>query len=93
MGDAARHVGNHLTDAVERKKNRCQGSFSATYSLVIPLGMSTSGEIGSDVHGLIKELAIRRVEHRSETYSNKSQHPAKGTKVARLRRRIFFGLQ
>ena len=48
-------------------KKQCRGSFSATYSLLIPLGVSTSGEIISDVHGLIKELAIRRVEHRSET--------------------------
>ena len=29
--------------------------------------MSTCGEVGSDMHALIKELAIRRVEHRSET--------------------------
>ena len=93
MGDAARHVGNHLAEGVERKKNKCRGSFSATYSLLIPLGMSTSGEIGSDVQALIKELAIRRVEHGSETYSNKSQHPAEGTKVARLRRRFSFVLQ
>ena len=32
--------------------------------------MSTCGDVGSDVHALIKELAIRRVQHRSETYSN-----------------------
>ena len=37
------------------------------------------------MHALIKELAIRRVQHRSETYSNGSQHLAEGTKVARLR--------
>ena len=29
--------------------------------------MSTCGEVGSDVHALIKELAIRRVQHRSVT--------------------------
>ena len=29
--------------------------------------MSTCGEVGSDMHALIKEVAIRRVEHRSET--------------------------
>ena len=46
--------------------------------------MSTCGEVGSDVHALIKELAIRRVEPRSEIHSNESQHPAKGTEVARL---------
>ena len=55
--------------------------------------MSTCGEVGSDVHALIKELAIRRVEHRSETYSNESQHLAEGTQVARLRRGFSFVLQ
>ena len=55
--------------------------------------MSTCGDIGSDVHALIKELAIRRVQHRSETYSNESQHLAEGTEVARLRRRFFFVVQ
>ena len=67
-------------------------SFPATYSL-LPLAMSTCGDVGSDVHALIKELAIRRVQHRSETYSNDSQHLAEGTKVARLRRRFYFVLQ
>ena len=52
--------------------------------------MSTCGDVGSDVHALIKELAIRRVQHRSETYSNESQHLAEGTEVARLRRRFSF---
>ena len=42
---------------------------------------------------LIKELAIRRVQHRSETYSNESQHLAEGTEVARLRRRFSLFLQ
>ena len=55
--------------------------------------MSTCGEVGSDVHSLIKELAIRRVQDRSETHSNESQHQAEGTEVARLRRRFFFVLQ
>ena len=55
--------------------------------------MSTCGEVGSDVHALIKELAIRQVEHRSETDSNESQHLAKGTEVARLRQRFSFVLQ
>ena len=55
--------------------------------------MSTCGDVGSDVHVLIKELAIRRVQHRSETYSNESQHLAEGTEVARLRRRFSFVLQ
>ena len=55
--------------------------------------MSTCGDVGSDVHVLIKELAIRRVQHRSETYSNDSQHLAEGTEVARLRRRFSFVFQ
>ena len=92
LGNAARHVGKHLADAVERKKNKYRGSFPATYSL-LPLAMSTCGEVGSDVHALIKELAIRRVQRRSETYSNESQHLAEGTEVARLRRRFSSVLQ
>ena len=77
LGNVARHVGKHLADAVERKKNKYRGSFPATYSL-LTLAMSTCGDVGSDVHALIKELAIRRVQHRSETYSNESQHLVKG---------------
>ena len=92
LGNAARHVGKHLADAVERKKNKYRGSFLATYSL-LPLAMSTCGDVRSDVHALIKELTIRRVQHRSETYSNESQHLAEGTEVARLRRRFSFVLQ
>ena len=92
LGNAARLVGKHLADAVERKKNKYRGSFPATYSL-LPLAMSTSGDVGSDVHALVEELAIRRVQHRSETYSNESQHLAEGTEVARLRRRFSFVLQ
>ena len=34
LGNAARHVGKHLADAVERKKNKYRGSFPATYSLL-----------------------------------------------------------
>ena len=92
LGNAARHVGKHLADAVERKKNKYRGSFPATYSL-LPLAMSICGDVGSDVHALIKELAIRRVRHRSETYSNESQNLAEGAEVARLRRRLYFVLQ
>ena len=55
--------------------------------------MSTCGDVGSNVHALIEELAIRRVEYKSETYSNESQHLAEGTEVARLRRRFSFVLQ
>ena len=92
LGNAARHVGKHLADAVERKKNKYWGSFPATYSL-LPLAMSTCAEVGSDVHALIKELAIRRIEHRSETRSNESQHLMEGTEIARLRRRFSCVLQ
>ena len=91
LGNASRHVGKHLTDTVERKKNKYWGSFPATYSL-LPLAMSRCGDVGSDVHALIKELAIRRVQHRSKT-SNESQHLAEETEVARLRRRFSFVLQ
>ena len=45
------------------------------------------------MHALIKELAIRRVEHKSGTHSNESQHLAEGAEVARLRRRFSFVLQ
>ena len=55
--------------------------------------MSICGDVGSGVHALIKELAIRRVEHKSGTHSNMSQYLAKGTEVARLRRRFSFVLQ
>ena len=92
LGNAARHVGKHLADAVERKINKYRGLFPATYSL-LPLAMSTCGDVGSDVHALIKELVSRRVQHRSETYSNDSQHLAEGTEVARLWRRFSFVLQ
>ena len=69
--------------------NKYRGSFPATYSL-LPLAMSTCDDIGLDVHALIKELAIRRVQHRSETFSNESQHLAEGAEVAR---RFSFVLQ
>ena len=92
LGNAARHVGKHLADAVERKKNKYRGSFPATYS-VLSLAMSTCGDDESDVHALIKELAIRRVQHRSDTYSNESQHLAEGMDVGRLRRRLSFVFQ
>ena len=64
LGNAARHVGKYLADAIERKKNKYRGSFPATYSL-LPLDMSICGEVGSDMHALMKELVIRWVEHRS----------------------------
>ena len=66
LGNAARHVGKRLADVVEWKKNKYRGSLPATYAL-LPLAMSTCGDVGSDVHALIKELAIRRIQYRSET--------------------------
>ena len=44
LGNAARHVGKHLADAVERKKNKYRGWFPAAYSL-LPLAMSTCDEV------------------------------------------------
>ena len=74
------------------EENKYRGSFPFTYSL-LPLATSTCGESGSDVHALIKEIAVRRVQHRSETHPNESQHLAEGTEVARLRRQFSFVLQ
>ena len=70
LGNAARFLGKHLADAVERENNKHRGSFPPTYSL-LPLAMSTCGEVGSDVHALIKKLAIRRVKYRSEIYTKR----------------------
>ena len=90
--NAVRHARKHLADAVERKKNKYRGSFPATYSLV-PLAMSTCDEVSSNVHAFIKELAIRREEHRLVIHSNEPQHLTEGTNVARLRQRLSFILQ
>ena len=92
LENAARHAGKHLADAVERKKNEYRGSFPSPYSL-LPLIMSMCGEVGSDVHALTKELAIRRVGHRLEIHPNDSWHLAEGMEIARLRRRFSFVLQ
>ena len=43
LGNAARHYGKHLADAVEGEKNKYRDSFPATYPL-LPLAMSTCGE-------------------------------------------------
>ena len=83
LENEARHAGKHLIDAAKRKKNKFWCSLPATYSL-LPLAMSTCGEVGSDVHALTRELAIRRVEHTSEIHSTESQHLAKGTEVGRI---------
>ena len=68
LENAERYAGKHLADAVERKKNKYRGSFPATYSL-LPLALSTCGEVGSHLHALIKELATRRIEHKLEVHS------------------------
>ena len=89
---AARKTGKHLADAVGRRKTKYRGSFPATYPL-LPLAMSTCGELGPDVHALIKELAHRRVTYSSELHSEESRRLAEGTEVAWLRRRFSFVLQ
>ena len=92
LENTARHRGRHLADAVVRRKTVASGSFPATYS-VLPLATSTCGETDPDVHTLIKELAIRRVEHRPDVPSNESLNLAGGTEKARLRQRFPFVLQ
>ena len=87
LENAARQPGKHLADAVKRKKNNYWGSFPATYSL-LPLAMSTCGEVGPGVHALIKELAIRREENSSEVHSEESRYLVEGTEIARPRRRF-----
>ena len=59
LEDEARYAGKLLADAVELKKNKYRGLFPATYSLLL-LAMSMCREVDSDVHALIKELAIVR---------------------------------
>ena len=83
LENAARRAGKHPRRRSQQKKNKYPGSFPATYPL-LPLATSTRGEAGSDVHAFIKELAIRRVEHRSEIHSKESRHLVEGTEVARL---------
>ena len=61
--------------------------------LHLPLAMSTCNEVGSDVHALIKDLAIRRIEKMPEIHSNEVQHLAEGTGEGRLWRRFSFLLQ
>ena len=78
LQNATRHPGKYLADAVKRKKRKYRGSFPANYNL-LPLAMSTCGEVGSAVYVFIKELTIRRVEHRLETHSNESQRLVEGT--------------
>ena len=92
LENSERHRDKHLADAVKREKNEGHGLFPVTYSF-LPLAMSTCGEVGSDVHALIEELAIRREKQRSEIHSRESQYLVKSTGVARLRRLLYFVLQ
>ena len=69
------------------------GARSPLPTTSFPLDMSTCGEVGSDVYALIKELAIRPLEHRSEIHPNESRHLAEGIEVTRLRRQLSFVLQ
>ena len=92
LWNVAHHVRKHLADAVERKENKYRGSFPI-YLLPSSSRYVDMCEVGSHVHALIKEFAIRRVELKSETHSYESQHLVEGTEVARLRRRFSFVLQ
>ena len=68
---ASSNLENAAHDAGERKKTKYGGSFLATCSLP-PFDVLMGHEVDSEGHALIKELAIRWVENRSETYSNRS---------------------
>ena len=89
LENAARHTGNHLTEAVEQKKNKYRGSFSAFHSL-IPLVMSSCGKGGSDVYASSRSLRIGR---RSEKYFGEFKHMVEGVVIARLRQRSSIVLQ
>ena len=73
LESAARRAGKYLVDTVKRKKNKYRGSFPVPCSL-LPLAMSTCGEVGSDVHAFIKDFATRREGHRCEIHPNEPQH-------------------
>ena len=55
--------------------------------------MSTCGEVGLDVHALIKEMSIKRVERNPGIHLEEAHHLAEGTETARLRRCFSFVLQ
>ena len=82
-GECSIPCSKNLADVVEQKRSKYRGLFLAIYSF-LPLAMSTRGEVGLDVHALIKELTIRQVEHKSEIYSNESRHLMEGAEVVRL---------
>ena len=84
LENSARQAGKNLPDAVERKTNKCRGSFPATCSL-LRLSMSTCCKVDSNVHALIKELDIRRVKNSLGFYSEESRRLAEGTETARIK--------
>ena len=80
------------TQSSERKTSIGARSPLYTYSL-LSLAMSTYGEADSDVHALVKKLAIRRVEHRSKIHSDESHHIAEGNGSSTSSAAILFSFQ
>lgn len=88
-GNTARQAIKHPTDAIVGK---------SMYIYIFPLAMSTYDELGPGVYTLIKELAIRREDKRSEFHSEKSEKSwrlvkGRGAEMACLKLRLFFVLQ
>ena len=75
LENTAHHARKHLADAVEPTINKYRGSFPTTHSFFY-LAMSTCDDASPDVHTLVKNLAIKWVDHRSVV-----QHLAEGTEV------------
>ena len=75
LENAAYHARKHHADAVEPTINKYRDSFPTTHSL-FSLAMSTCDDASPDVHTLVKNLAIKRVDQRSV-----DQHLAEGTEV------------
>ena len=61
---AARQTEKHLTDEVEREKNKYRVSLPATYPFL---------NLGADVYALIKKLARRHVNYSSGLHPEKSR--------------------
>ena len=68
LKNVALHTGNHVANAVDQRNNKYRGSFPATYSF-LPHVKLTYGEIGSDLHALVKKLTIRQIEHTGRRYT------------------------
>ena len=93
--------GDEQADAGRNCRTRLAvpNSQARTRTVIFAVQLTTS-RIGNLTRMIHTTLAIyvtihtfRRVQHRSETYSNDSQHLVEGTEVARLRRRFSFVLQ